>query len=61
MSDRRPPSRFLVRRGTTGYMVWDRERRGPAEINNRRITRLAKEEADALRDQLEELHDGQSA
>jgi hypothetical protein len=53
MSDADVLPRFMVRRGTTDFMVWDRDRRGPATINNRSMTRLAKEEADALRDQLE--------
>ncbi len=48
-----PLPRFMVRQGTRDFMVWDRERRGPAQINNRSMIGLAKEEADILRDQLE--------
>jgi hypothetical protein len=48
-----PLPRFMVRRGSRGYMVWDRVLRGPAQINGRLLIGLAKEEADEIRDQLQ--------
>ena len=47
------PPRFTVRRGTNGFMVWDRERRGPAQLNGQPLVHLAKEEAIATKDDLE--------
>ena len=34
-------------------MVWDRERRGPAQLNGQPLVHLAKEEAIATKDDLE--------
>jgi hypothetical protein len=41
-------SRYLIRRGSTDgfYMVWDRERRGPAIIDDRQLVRLTLAEAE---------------
>ena len=40
-----PPSRFLVRQGTKGWMVYDRQRRGPAMIGTSLAADLTKEQA----------------
>ena len=40
-----PPSRFLVRQGTKGWMVYDRQRRGPAMIGTTLAVDLTKEQA----------------
>ena len=37
--------RYFVRRGTIGWMVWDRERKGPAVVLERELVRLSEEEA----------------
>ena len=56
MSQQQPATRFLVRQGIKGNMVWDRERRGPAQLGDRFLTGLPKEEAAELRDQLERFY-----
>jgi hypothetical protein len=33
--------RYLIRRGTAGWMVWDRDRRGPAKFSGRQFTGLS--------------------
>jgi hypothetical protein len=53
MTDRAPMPRFTVRRGIRGFMVWDRERRGPAQLNGQPFIDLRKEEATATKDDLE--------
>jgi hypothetical protein len=53
MSDRTPPARFMVRQGTRGYMIWDREQRGPATIGGQLQVGLAQEQAEMIRDSLE--------
>ncbi|MEH2672031.1 hypothetical protein DXU07_22250 [Bradyrhizobium elkanii] len=40
-----PPSRFLVRQGATGWMVYDRQRKGPAMIGTSLAVNLTKERA----------------
>jgi hypothetical protein len=40
--------RYLIRRGTAGWMVWDRDRRGPAKFSGRQFTGLSETEAKAL-------------
>lgn len=44
-------ARFLVRRGGTGWMVYDRERKGPALLKNCNLAeKLTREQAeDAMR------------
>lgn len=39
-------SRFIVRRGSTGWMVYDRERKGPALIGTEWAANLTKEQAE---------------
>jgi hypothetical protein len=53
MSDRPPRARFMVRRGTRGYMIWDREQRGPAKIGGQLQVGLGKEQAETIRNSLE--------
>ncbi len=40
--------RFLIRAGSTGdWMVWDRAARGPATLNNRKLSKLSRHAAEA--------------
>jgi hypothetical protein len=41
-------ARYIVRRGSTGdfWMVWDREKRGPAMVGDRALVRLTQDEAE---------------
>ncbi|WGS19341.1 MULTISPECIES: hypothetical protein [unclassified Bradyrhizobium] len=41
-----PPSRFLVRQGSSGWMVYDRQRKGPAVIGVGLAVNLTKAQAD---------------
>jgi hypothetical protein len=43
-----PPSRFLVRQGGKGWMVYDRHRKGPAMVGTRLAVNLTKEQADHI-------------
>jgi hypothetical protein len=43
-----PPSRFLVRQGTKGWMVYDRQRRGPAMVRTSVAVNLTKERANRI-------------
>ncbi len=43
-----PPSRFLVRLGSKGWMVYDRQRRGPAMIGTSLAVNLTKEQAERV-------------
>jgi len=43
-----PPSRFLVRQGTKGWMVYDRQRRGPAMVGTSEAVNLTKERANLV-------------
>ncbi|OKO69894.1 hypothetical protein AC628_32255 [Bradyrhizobium sp. NAS96.2] len=46
-------ARFLVRMGTTGWMVYDRERKGPALLKNCSLAgKLTREEAEQLKQKL---------
>ncbi len=40
-----PPSRFLVRQGSEGWMVYDRQRKGPAMVGTNPAVNLTKEQA----------------
>jgi hypothetical protein len=42
------PSRFLVRQGGKGWMVYDRQRKGPAMVGTRLAVNLTKEQADHI-------------
>ncbi len=41
-------SRFLVRQGSKGWMVYDRERKGPALVGTNPAANLTKEEAERI-------------
>jgi hypothetical protein len=56
MSDEVPPPRFLVRMGNRGFMVWDRQAKGPAKFNGRQAVQLTEEQARELKDHLMRLH-----
>jgi len=43
------PSRFLVRQGGNGWMVYDRQRKGPAMLGISLATNLMKEQADNIK------------
>jgi len=43
-----PPSRFLVRQGSKGWMVYDRQRRGPAMIGTSLAVDLTNEQANRI-------------
>jgi hypothetical protein len=43
-----PPSRFLVRQGTEGWMIYDRQRKGPAIVGINLAVDLTKEEANRI-------------
>ncbi|QHO78329.1 hypothetical protein ACH79_42825 [Bradyrhizobium sp. CCBAU 051011] len=43
-----PPSRFLVRQGCKGWMVYDRQRKGPAMIGTSLAVDLTKEQANRI-------------
>jgi len=48
----RSQSRFLIRMGGIGWMVYDRERRGPAVIGTEVAARLTRDQAERLLHQL---------
>lgn len=43
-----PPSRFLVRQGSKGWMVYDRERKGPSMVGTNPAVNLTKEQAETI-------------
>lgn len=43
-----PRSRFLVRQGFKGWMVYDRQRRGPAVLGTSLAVNLTKEQAERI-------------
>jgi len=53
-----PPSRFLVRQGSKGWMVYDRQRRGPAMVGISLAVNLTKEQADHIERKLMAKRDG---
>jgi hypothetical protein len=56
MSDQQSPRRFIVRQGTRGFMVWDRDRKGPAIFNGHEAIGLTEGQANQIRDQLTKYH-----
>jgi hypothetical protein len=58
MSDKQPSTpRFLVRQGSKGWMIYDRQRKGPALIGTNPAISLAKEEAERILRSLAEPKD----
>jgi hypothetical protein len=51
-----PPPRFTVRRGAVGWMVWDREAKGPAKIDGRQAAGLSKEQAEEIKAELDRFY-----
>ncbi len=43
-----PPSRFLVRQGSNGWIVYDRQRKGPALVGTNLAVNLTKEQANHI-------------
>jgi hypothetical protein len=53
MSNEAPSApRFLVRQGCEGWMVYDRERKGPALVGTKMAANLTKEEAEHIQQTL---------
>jgi hypothetical protein len=53
MPDKPPaPSRFLVRQGSKGWMVYDRQRKAPAMVGTRPVVNLTKQQAEEIERQL---------
>jgi hypothetical protein len=53
MSNEAPSARrFLVRQGCKGWMVYDRERKGPALVGTNPAANLTKEEAEHIQREL---------
>ena len=53
MTEQRPHlARYLVRQGIKGWMVWDRQARGPAKIGRRLTKGLTEEQAQQIKDEL---------
>ena len=48
--------RYCVRRGIIGWMVWDRERKGPAKVLDRKLIRLTEDQAQQVLRQLNDIH-----
>jgi hypothetical protein len=44
-----PPSRFLVRKGSEGWMVYDRQRKGPAMVGTDLAVNLTEEQANQIK------------
>lgn len=47
-----PVSRFLIRQGSRGWFVYDRERKGPALVGTDLAVKLTKERADEIQRKL---------
>jgi hypothetical protein len=53
MSGKPSPHRFIIRRaGTDGFMVWDRESKGPAMFHGHPAVGLAEAQAAEIKSQL---------
>lgn len=57
MSDNTFQSRFLVRQGGKGWMVYDRQRRGPATFGTDFAVNLTEEQAHKIKRALASLAD----
>jgi len=44
--------RYVIRRGTRGFMVWDREAKGPATFNGYRAVGLTEWQANEIKNEL---------
>jgi hypothetical protein len=56
MSDEVSPlSRFLVRMGCKGWMVYDRQRKGPAMVGTNPAVNLTEEQANRIKQTLAKL------
>jgi len=53
-----PPSRFLVRQGSKGWMVYDRQRKGPAMVGTSVAVNLTKEQAEHIERTLMDEREG---
>ncbi len=51
------PVRFLVRQGPTRWMVYDRERKGPARFGQHWAANLTREEAERIQQSLADAED----
>ena len=53
-----PPPRFLVRQASKGWMVYDRQRRGPATVGTSLAVNLTKEQAEHIERTLMDEREG---
>jgi hypothetical protein len=56
MGNEPSPLRFIVRQGARDFMVWDRERKGPALFDGHQATGLSAWQAKQIKDQLTRQH-----
>lgn len=57
MTDDTPHSaRYVVRRGTKKFMVWDRHARGPAKFRGRQVVGLTEDQAREIKDELTNIY-----
>ncbi len=54
-----PPSRFIIRQGGSGWMVYDRERKGPALIGTDWASNLTMAQAERVKEMLISQPDGE--
>ena len=58
MTNKEPaPSRYLVREGCKGWMVYDRQRKGPALVGTNPAVNLTRDRANHIAQSLTELQD----
>jgi hypothetical protein len=55
MTDEPSLPRFLVRQGTRGFMVWDRDRKGPAMFDGYLAIGLSEWQANQIKEQLRDI------
>jgi hypothetical protein len=58
MTEQSPLARYLVRKGTRDWMVWDREAKAPAMLRGRLAIRLSEERAREIKDELIKIAGG---
>jgi hypothetical protein len=52
------PPRFMVRQGTRGFMVWDRDCKGPAMFDGYLAIGLSEWQANQIKEQLTRTYGG---
>ena len=57
MADDTPYSaRYVVRKGTKNFMVWDRHARGPAKFRGRQVAGVTEDQAREVKDELTNIY-----